>query len=697
MLAAHSASVLENVTNAAVWGSLAASFCLGAFLIVQSFVDSANRGRFAAFAAINFLVWINDLCHPYLSLYDYERIRIVLWSLYPGILLWLLRMPLAAAFAAPAILASAATVVWTFWKPELGTSFVVGPAAYVAAIAHGIDYRRRRCYASCVLCGTSLALGMLSTFYYLFIVTGDQALIVTGYAHYAALSLVALLFGWIHLPREMSGRAPVRVSGRAASFYVACMAAGQGMVLLSLLAISPWSLGGYLLGALLLLGATFLLFFHHRHQLVVYTENVTLLLDERTQSLREARDELAHQNELQAQMLVAQANEINAKNDVIQRQRRLELAAQTAGQAAHDIRNLLSPLSSQLDLLQRRFVDHPVQDHVRVMRRQMTRLKELTDQLLALSRRGQLAHQPVMLNELLRDVSLDSSGTPIRIEWEGEAWASGSPAQLLRAITNLLSNALDATSNRHGAVRLACGSIKLSAEKRCHMGFLSPGRYSYVRVADSGPGIPANIIDRIFEPFFSSKQATSTAGSGLGLSIVAAVVDDHDGILDIETSVTGTTFTIYLPHLDPPEAAQRSATGSRSSRILIVDDDSEVVKMSQEVLRRAGYHVASASSVAECREILDAKSPDLILLDFHLLDGTAEQILQSLATRNHSSKILIFSAYLSNEIHLRLSNLGVSRLAYKPLGPLGLLTAVEEALADIQGTETHRPTAMHSN
>ncbi len=680
MIEPSHASILENVTSAAVWGSLAASFGLGIFFLVQASVDRSNRPRFLAFSAVNLLVAANDMLHPFMSFYDYERFRIVLWSLYPGVLLWVLRFPVLVALWTPILFFTASSAVWLFWKPELATSMVVGPSAYIAATAHALDFKRRHCYASCILCGASLALGMLSSFYYFFVASGDLSLIATGYAHHAGLSLLALTFGWVYFPREQSGRAPVRVSSRAAASYVGAMAAGQAIVLWSLLARTPWSISGYLSGCLVILAATLALFFLHRHQLVIYTENVTVLLNERTASLRQAQEQLARQNDRQAELLRRQAAEIYRKNEVIERQRRLELAAQTAGQAAHDIRNLLQPIRIQLALLERHLDE---QKQAQIIHRQFNRLTDLTEQLLTLSRRGQFQLQPALLNELLRDACLETGGVPVRVEWEGDAWASVCPGQLLRAVTNLLTNALDATGRRPNSVTLSCGTIKLSQERACHMGFLKPGAYSFLRVADCGPGICPEYVDRIFEPYFSSKSGTATSGSGLGLSIVAAVVSDHGGVLDLETSPAGTTFTVYLPSCAAPSRALPPPVLPFKRHVLVIDDDAKVRALCESVLRKAGYQITSAGSLKEGLPRCIDFSPDLILLDLHLPDGLGTELVESLRERQAAPRILIFSSYLTSAECKRIASLGITRFAYKPLGPASLLTAVEEALADV--------------
>ena len=247
-------------------------------------------------------------------------------------------------------------------------------------------------------------------------------------------------------------------------------------------------------------------------------------------------------------MQISQTTILRAKAEVIERQRRLELAAQTAGQAAHDIQNIISPILVRTSEIQRKAGNsEALRESVDTIRGQVTQLLDLNGQMLALSRRGRMDMSPIQVRELLDDLADRFPGKRLIQKTANDAWVNGSWSQLSRAISNLLTNAFEADQSKASQVTIGYGTIQIDKTLRCHLGFLPPGRYATIEVDDKGPGISKDILEQIFEPFFSSKRGNQTSGSGLGLSIVAAVVDDHKGILDLRTGPSGTCFTRRTP------------------------------------------------------------------------------------------------------------------------------------------------------
>ncbi|MBF0199026.1 MAG: hypothetical protein HQL32_15020, partial [Planctomycetes bacterium] len=130
-------------------------------------------------------------------------------------------------------------------------------------------------------------------------------------------------------------------------------------------------------------------------------------------------------------------------------------------------------------------------------------------------------------------------------------YVTGSRLQLTRALLNVSLNALEAQGGE-GKIEIAHSVIQVEAIKRCHHGFLNRGSYACIQVSDSGSGIPEEIVDRVFEPFVTTKSRSTTgsSGSGLGLSVVAGIIDDHDGRIDLEARNPGTCVSIYLPQTE---------------------------------------------------------------------------------------------------------------------------------------------------
>jgi signal transduction histidine kinase/CheY-like chemotaxis protein len=514
--------------------------------------------------------------------------------------------------------------------------------------------------------------------------SGDPSVIGLGYLHYALVSALSIVFGWVQLPRELRGVAPVTLPLRAGKVFFAAMILMEIALHTSLLLFHSWPPSFYLVCSLLQLAASLTLFFRHRHELVIYTENVTELLEERTASLRQARTELARQNEIQAQKLDEQAKEIEAKAVVIDRQRRLELAAQTAGQAVHDIQNLISPMLVHLSTLEKPAATLPDRHKaIATIRRQIDSVLGLNTQLLSLARRGRLDQSPIDMRELVLEMASAFPLATIHQQISGDPWISGTWSQLSRAVSNLVSNAIDA-GNECGnpAIFMSVAEVAIRETRRCHLGFLAPGRYVCIKVHDRGPGIRPEHIDQIFQPFFSSKKGNHASGSGLGLSIVAAVVDDHKGILDLETSSSGTCFAIFFPAIERPGSATSEDELSHNETVIVTDDDSSVLARCSQILTEAGYNVITCKSGDELLRLIQVESADAVLLDLAMPQRDGFEALYGLRHLRPDIRVIIHSSYISPEGLSRLQELAPAEILHKPVGRSELLRTLRRVLND---------------
>ncbi len=672
----------------AVYASTAASVTLGVFMALQARLDPARRTAYGCVSASWWGLVLIDFAHVYLTPWHYEALRVTWAGFYAASVLHLLGYSFARGVSAMVSVWSLGGIVYAD-RWFAATSYAFGLAFGIAAIAHTLEYRRSRGYASCILAAYS---GLIAIMCSLFLTVvqrsaDDSALIYLGYWHYALATVVSALLGWIQLPRELRGRAPVRVrSGHAVAFFAA-MALGEVGVQAGLVA---WKEPGepptaYALFSLFQAAATLLLYFHHSHALVIHTDNVAELLAVRTASLEGTRRELARQNEVQrehlddqAARLVAQAAELQQKALVIERQRRLELAAQTAGGAAHDIENLLTPILYNVECLTMATSAEQARALASTTRRQLEHLLELNGQLLTLSRRGRIERVPIDLGELVDELRERFPNQPVLARVAPGCWVAGSHAQLTRALVNLVRNALDAAPGR--PVELVVEPEAITEVRRCHLGFLRPGPVVRIDVADHGPGIPAEWVDAIFEPFFTTKRGDDSAGSGLGLAIVTAVIGDHQGVLDLSTDAAGTRFSVYLPAIDPPGDAPDLEGMGGDEAILVVDDDELVRTRYAELLEQAGYHVQTAKDGGEAVAALQRTDVDLVLLDLRMpvLGGVATYFAG--INLRPGIRAIVHTRFVDDDEAAQLGRLGAHAILQKPAGRRELLRTVRQVL-----------------
>lgn len=236
----------------------------------------------------------------------------------------------------------------------------------------------------------------------------------------------------------------------------------------------------------------------------------------------------------------------------IRRAERLEMAGRIAGQVAHDFSNLLSPLVGYPQLIRRLLPEgHAAVRYCDALHEAAVKMAEINEDLLTLGRRGRLVMEAVDLNSVVegavRLFAEGSSALELRVELAPDLpHLYGQPSQLSRVVTNLLSNAADAVE---GVGQVTVRTESLLVED-VHSGIdgLPPGEYLLLAVADNGCGIPPELQEKVFDPFFSTKSADRGRGSGLGLSIVQTIVSDHGGRVVLESEVgKGTVFKVYLP------------------------------------------------------------------------------------------------------------------------------------------------------
>ncbi len=673
--------VLENVSSLAVWSALTSWILLGTFMAVQAVVDATRRRRYAVFAAVVLFRAALDFLHPTLSTPAYELLRLGWMGGLTGASLFLLGHPSPSALGIAGGVTGLGIATYSFIHPSVATSvaFPLGFGAIAAAFA--ARYRERRTFAPAVLCAYYGAMAFGCATYYWTMRDGIDTAMVLGYAHMAALNILAVLFGWSHLPRDLSGRVPVRVSRAIFLAHFLAVLLAEAVLAAFLTVSFHWPPVQYLIALTLMGGATMLLFFHHRHQLAIHTEDVHGLLENRTASLKAAREELALLNRQQSELLEQQARDLEAKSEVIQRQRRLELAAQTAGGYAHDLQNLLAPIFQEIADLHLALERQGAARHsVERVRARLERVLALNSQMLALARRGRMDFHPLSLADLAREVVNLAQTPDVRVQSGTPVWAEGSWSQLSRALGNLIVNALEAQPRRDDTVLIRVESHDIRETRGCHLGFLTPGRWAALSVEDRGPGIPAEIRDRIFEPFFSSKDGRDRSGSGLGLAIVAAVVGDHRGVIDVESGSEGTRMTIYLPEVAVPAGRSGAPPAAQGETILLLDDDPGIRECYGSLLERAGYHVLFGENGRAVKDWLPTVHVDGIILDLQMPGMNGTEACFAALQAQPDIRVVVHSAYGTAAEEEQLRRLGVAAILAKPAGPDEFLRALREAL-----------------
>ena len=360
------------------------------------------------------------------------------------------------------------------------------------------------------------------------------------------------------------------------------------------------------------------------------------------------------------QAFYAEAERREVAEQALRQSQKMEAVGQLTGGVAHDFNNLLTIIIGNLGIAKRGVVEARAERALNNALVGAERAAQLTQRLLAFSRRQPLNPRVLDVNKLIVSISdllVRTLGENIELEsigaaglWKVEADAS----ELESTLLNLALNARDAMPEG-GKLTIETSNAYLD-EGYCqqHAG-VAPGQYILIAITDNGGGMSPETIDRAFEPFFTTKEAGK--GTGLGLSQVYGFMKQSEGHVKIYSeSGEGTTIKLYLPRRDGNEAAHSvdepaSSERGRAETILIVEDDDGVRQYASEILRDLNYQIIEAKDSATALRLLDAdKKFDLLLTDVVLPGKNGRELATEVERRRPGTKVIFMTGYSRNAI-----------------------------------------------
>jgi signal transduction histidine kinase/ActR/RegA family two-component response regulator len=411
---------------------------------------------------------------------------------------------------------------------------------------------------------------------------------------------------------------------------------------------------------------------------------------------RRAKQLEAFNAELEAGIAAALAERDRSEAQLRQAQK-MEALGQLTGGVAHDFNNLLQVIVGNLEMLQRLLPEEEIRPR-RLMANALEgagRAATLTQRLLSFSRLQPLDPSPIDVERLTRgmfDILRRTLGEQVEMKVVIDAglwFAQADPHQLENAVVNLAVNARHAMA-KGGSVEIRARNVT-EENSRSVVG-LSPANYVAVSVADTGSGIPPELLAKVFEPFFTTKEVGQ--GTGLGLSQVYGFAKQSGGGVKIESTLgVGTCVTIFLPKSDGRPAPQArpvvplAALAATGKVVLVVEDDEQVGNYTVEALRELGYTVRRASDGASALRTINSGDPiDLLFTDVILPGGiSGRQLADEAIAQRPNLKVLYASGYAWDAVaHGGRLDPGVDLLP-KPFSYDELRERVGRALASPEG------------
>ena len=357
----------------------------------------------------------------------------------------------------------------------------------------------------------------------------------------------------------------------------------------------------------------------------------------------------------------------------LQRGEKLESLGVLAGGIAHDFNNLLTAITGNVSLIKFQSTDETLKEKLTQVEEASFRAAALTQQLLTFSRGGAPVKRLASLEELLTDsatFALRGSNVLCEFDLADDLWpAECDPGQMSQVIHNLVLNAWQSMPDG-GAIVLRAENVSLAGDEE-GLG-LELGDYLKITLIDHGIGIPQPYLNRIFEPYFTTKQE----GSGLGLATVYAIIENHDGHIAVESRPSeGTRFTIHLPASGSSSLLDRAEAEEihrGEGRVLVMDDEEPVRDLAASLLQRVGYEVETAaegeSALRAYRQALDeGRRFACVILDLTVPGGMGgREALERLRQIDSQVKAIVSSGYSNDAIMANPRDYGFVGVVAKP-------------------------------
>jgi len=374
---------------------------------------------------------------------------------------------------------------------------------------------------------------------------------------------------------------------------------------------------------------------------------------------------------------------------------KMEAIGTLAGGIAHDFNNILSGIFGYAQLVEMNMESSDkIKHYISQVVKGAQRASALVQQILTFSRQSENKKQPLMISIIIKEaLKLLRASIPSTIEIKEDISTNtkvmADSTQIHQVIMNLCTNAYHAMADRGGTIEIRLQEINISHQDSVPELNKLAGKYLKLEVSDTGYGIDDGLIERVFDPYFTTKKTGE--GTGLGLALVRAIVEDHSGFIEVDTEMNkGTSFYIYLPVLNETVSVdmvpQKKGTLLRGNEnILFVDDEEAIRLVFKDVLKECGYKVHTCKNGTDALTAFN-KNPDdfdLVITDMTMPGISGDKLAINLLEIRPELPIILCTGYSDKMFEAKAADIGIKKFVQKPISNNELTFLIRQVLDTI--------------
>lgn len=374
----------------------------------------------------------------------------------------------------------------------------------------------------------------------------------------------------------------------------------------------------------------------------------------------------------------------------LQQALKLEAIGNLAGGVAHDFNNILGIIIGNVELALDDIPDwNPAKQNMDEIRIAGLRARDVVKQLLSFSRKSEQHKKIITLQPIIEEsVSLLRASIPssieMRINMEDTGAIKADPTQIHQILINLCTNAAHAMDDSGGILGIRLAETRLEETGISHFKDMSPGRYAQLIISDTGHGMDELTRSKIFDPYFTTKEVGK--GTGMGLSVVLGIVKSSSGAISVDSEVDrGTTFRILFPLTDTPVDADNETeeiVPGGTETILLVDDETSLLKMGKNQLERFGYRVITKTDPLKALEAFKGNPSwfDLVITDMTMPGMTGDRLAEKILEIAPDTPIILCTGYSSKIDRERARKIGIRTYVEKPFDKQRIARLVRQVI-----------------